>query len=261
MRRQLPIALVFVFGVFMIVQYFVPHEYSEWIYEFLLDWITIIGIFALALGIYSLFHVSVDKMRTRKANWQYAVVTLLGLFLMVYFGFTARTGDSWGLYFVALLSLVLGIGFLTFGAIESQASRRKIGFIAGPALMVAFVLMAVFDPSWKFYFYTSEGLQSSMFRNFFDYIMIPIQSTMFSLLAFFIASAAYRAFRARNVLASLLLIAALIVMLRFNPFLGPVGEYIAQTANWLLNVTWLWQRKPPGLVHQGSRSDFSAQHR
>ena len=236
MRRQLPLALVFIFGVFMIVQYFVPHEYSEWIYEFLLDWITIIGIFALALGIYSLSHVSVDKIRTRKPNWQYAVVTMLGLFVMVYFGFTSRVGDSWGLYFVALIALVLGISFLTWGAIERQAARRKIGFIAGLAMLATFVLVAVFDPTWKFFFYTSEGLQSAMFRNFFDYIMIPIQSTMFSLLAFFIASAAYRAFRARNVLATLLLASALIVMLRFNPFLGPVGEYIAQTANWLLNV-------------------------
>jgi hypothetical protein len=75
-----------------------------------------------------------------------------------------------------------------------------------------------------------------MFRHFFDYIMIPIQATMFSLLAFFIASAAYRAFRARSLLASLLLVAALIVMLRFNPYLGPLSDLMEKTASWLLNV-------------------------
>ena len=75
-----------------------------------------------------------------------------------------------------------------------------------------------------------------MFVHFFDYILIPIQATMFSLLAFFIASASYRAFRARSLLASLLLVAALIIMLRFNPYLGFVGEYIERTATWLLNV-------------------------
>ncbi len=37
-------------------------------------------------------------------------------------------------------------------------------------------------------------------------------------------------------MASLLLAAALIVMLRFNPYLGPVGTVIADTASWLLNV-------------------------
>ncbi|MFQ6008087.1 MAG: hypothetical protein ACE5K8_03960 [Candidatus Zixiibacteriota bacterium] len=183
MRRQIPLALVFIFGVFMIFQYFVPHESSEWIYEFLLDWIYIIGIFALALGIWSLIRVSFDKIKYRRPNWGYPIITLSGLFLMIFFGFTGYRDGSWG-----------------------------------------------------FYFMTAEGLSNPMFRHFFDYIMIPIQATMFALLAFFIASAAYRAFRARNILASLLLLAALIVMLRFNPYLGPVGPLIADASTWLLNV-------------------------
>jgi hypothetical protein len=183
MRRQIPLALVFVFGVFMIFQYFVPHENSEWVYEFLLDWIYIIGIFALALGIWSLVRVSVDKVRYKRPNWGYPIITLAGLFLMIFFGFTGYRDGSWG-----------------------------------------------------FYFMTAEGLSNPMFRHFFDYIMIPIQATMFALLAFFIASAAYRAFRARNILASLLLLAALIVMLRFNPYLGPIRSVVADASTWLLNV-------------------------
>ncbi|MEW5995232.1 MAG: hypothetical protein AB1744_12695 [Candidatus Zixiibacteriota bacterium] len=183
MRRQIPLFLVFLFGVFMIFQYFVPHEASEWVYEFLLDWIYIIGIFALALGIWSLIRVSGQKIKARRENWGYPIITLAGLFLMIFFGFT---------------------GFR--------------------------------DGEWGFHFMTQEGLRNPMFVHFFDYIMIPIQSTMFALLAFFIASAAYRAFRARNILATLLLLAALIVMLRFNPYLGPIQSIVAQASTWLLNV-------------------------
>jgi hypothetical protein len=80
------------------------------------------------------------------------------------------------------------------------------------------------------------GLESYMYRHFFSFIMIPIQATMFALLAFFIASAAYRAFRARSILATVLLLGALVVMLRFNPFLGPLGEPMAKLADWILNV-------------------------
>jgi hypothetical protein len=177
MKRQLPLLLVLIFGLFGIVQYFIPHEKSEWMYEYLLDWIYIIGIFALALGIWSLLRVSWDKIKHKRQNWPYSVVTLVGLFAMIFFGFN---------YF------------------------RD--------------------------FFNSAGLQNYMFRAFFDYIMIPIQSTMFSLLAFFIASAAYRAFRARSLLATLLLISALIIMLRFNPYLGFIGDYMEKTALWLLNV-------------------------
>ena len=161
MKRQLPLVMVFIFGVFMIFQYFVPHESSEWVFEFLLDWVYIIGIFALALGIWSLIRVSWDKVQKRKENWPYALVTLFGLVAMIFFGF-----------------------------------------------------------DYGRHFFSSAGLENFMFRHFFDYIMIPIQATMFSLLAFFIASAAYRAFRARSLLASLLLVAALIVMLRFFPYFG-----------------------------------------
>ena len=93
MKRQLPLALVFLFGTFMMFQNFVPHENSQWVYEFLLDWIMIIGIFALALGIWSLFTVSLDKVSEQKPNWGYSYVTLAGLFGMMIFGFTARTGE------------------------------------------------------------------------------------------------------------------------------------------------------------------------
>ena len=178
MKRQLPLVMVFIFGVFMIFQYFVPHESSEWVFEFLLDWVYIIGIFALALGIWSLIRVSWDKVQKRKENWPYALVTLFGLVAMIFFGF-----------------------------------------------------------DYGRHFFSSAGLENFMFRHFFDYIMIPIQATMFSLLAFFIASAAYRAFRARSLLASLLLVAALIVMLRFFPYFGDSFlEAMNRMATWLLNV-------------------------
>ncbi len=235
MKRQIPFLLVFVAGIFMIIQYFVPHRSSEVAYEFLLDWIMIIGIFALALGIYSLYKVSVDKIKSRKEGWVYSYVTLIGLFVMVAFGFTARVGESWGLYFLWVILCLATLFSLIQINVVSDAGRKKMWAGIGGALLIGSILVAVFDDAWQFYFYTAEGLQNTMFRRFFDYVMMPILATMFALLAFFIASAAYRAFRARNLLASLLLIAALIVMMRFNPYI-PGAEVVAQTSNWLMNV-------------------------
>jgi hypothetical protein len=47
----------------------------------------------------------------------------------------------------------------------------------------------------------------------YNAVNAPLASTMFALLAFFIASAAFRAFRARNVEATLLLLTAILMMI------------------------------------------------
>lgn len=54
--------------------------------------------------------------------------------------------------------------------------------------------------------------RTSLFQNLFNAILLPVQATMFALLAFYLASAAFRAFRARSLDAIVLLIAAVIVM-------------------------------------------------
>jgi len=56
-------------------------------------------------------------------------------------------------------------------------------------------------------------IQGSPFSWAYDYIMLPITATMFALLAFFVASAAFRAFRAKNIEAMLLLGTAFIILL------------------------------------------------
>ncbi len=50
--------------------------------------------------------------------------------------------------------------------------------------------------------------ENSAFGWLYSYILVALSSTMFSILAFFVASAAYRAFRARSLEATVLLTAA-----------------------------------------------------
>lgn len=53
----------------------------------------------------------------------------------------------------------------------------------------------------------------SWFDYGYEYVFKPTSATIFALLAFFIASASYRAFRAKNVDATILLVTAMIILL------------------------------------------------
>ncbi len=97
---------------------------------------------------------------------------------------------------------------------------------------------------------TSPGLRlhlatlddGSWFQWIFHTIFYPLSSTMFALLAFFIASAAYRAFRAHSLHATLLLTAGVIVMFGQIPlgdsltaFLPPDWR-VSQLSEWIIAV-------------------------
>jgi hypothetical protein len=77
-----------------------------------------------------------------------------------------------------------------------------------------------------------EGPQGSLTSRIFQYVLFPLQATIFSLLAFFVASAAYRAFRVRSWESALLVITGVIVLL------GQVPLWVALTSfkEWILEV-------------------------
>ena len=64
--------------------------------------------------------------------------------------------------------------------------------------------------------------EGSAFYWMFNYIYLPLAGTMFALLAFFVASASYRAFRIRHFGATLLLISGVLLMIGRVP----IGEII-----------------------------------
>ncbi len=75
----------------------------------------------------------------------------------------------------------------------------------------------------------------------YQYLYSALTSTMFSMLAFFVGSASYRAFRARNVQATLLLISGFLVMGGRVPLLDRIAGLFTDSpifsnlANWIMN--------------------------
>ena len=81
--------------------------------------------------------------------------------------------------------------------------------------------------------------EKSVFNWFFINVYVPMQSMMFALLAFYIASAAFRAFRIRSVQAALLAITAVIVMIGRVPIGEAIWKDFSNFAEWIMNVPQL----------------------
>ncbi len=154
-KRTIPLLIVFGIGVLAFVQDYVPHPLSTAFRDEMNTWTIVIGGFAMFLGIYSLMHMHVTRVRRKMPGWGYSIFVFIGAIVMVAVGLFS---DS--------------IGTLAAGT-PNEVSLYDWGY---------------------------------------DYVFVPCSATVFSILAFFMASAAFRTFRARNFAAGLLLAAAIIVM-------------------------------------------------
>ena len=104
--------------------------------------------------------------------------------------------------------------------------KKESDWFYASVTIASFLLIVVVG----FFFSGGRSFQDPGTR--FDWLYInlytPLMATMFAMLAFFVASASYRAFRARNAQATVLLVAAFIVMLGRTPF-----------GDWLSSIVFL----------------------
>ncbi|MGR3320213.1 MAG: hypothetical protein ACUZ8O_17240 [Candidatus Anammoxibacter sp.] len=85
-------------------------------------------------------------------------------------------------------------------------------------------------------FFWNDKQADTMFDWVYYYIQVPAGATIFSILAFFIASSAYRTFRARTWESTILLITAIIVMLGRVPIGALISQHIPVAADWIMAV-------------------------
>jgi hypothetical protein len=138
--------------------------------------------------------------------------------------------DTW-LIIVAAFALPLG-AVNVFMINFSKISQRRKGWPYSIVILAGLVVMGAIGVAGA---YRQDSIRQ--FQYLFQNIVSPLQSTMFSLLSFYVASAAYRAFRARNLDAAILLVSAIVVMLGRIPF-GDMLSHGSMTplSEWLMTI-------------------------
>jgi hypothetical protein len=113
-----------------------------------------------------------------------------------------------------------------------KVKRRVKGWGFSVIILLSFAIMTAFG----LFGGQGERADGSLhpFTWVFQFAFSPLQATMFSLLAFYVASASYRAFRVKNVEATLLLVGALIIMVGRIPLGQMIDPIVPKAAEWVM---------------------------
>jgi hypothetical protein len=154
---------------------------------------------------------------------------------------------------IAVFAFFLGGGNLVrihFNRVYQKRHDWEFSIVTliGFAVMLAFGLLKLGNPG---------GIESdvtapnSWFGIVFSSVITPLSSTMYALLAFFVASASYRAFRAKNREATILLVAAFIILLG-QTVIGTVATMWVPEEFSLLQIPnmAIWIMSSPNLAGQ-----------
>jgi len=134
---------------------------------------------------------------------------------------------QWAIIITAF-AYVLGVANIARISLHT-VRRRQRDWQYKAVLVIALVLMA---SAGIIFGIESGGAFDWAYLNMY----VPMQATMFSLLAFYIASAAYRAFRARSPEATFLLVTAAIVMLGRVPIGEKIWSGFPDLTEWIMEV-------------------------
>lgn len=129
---------------------------------------------------------------------------------------------------LSAFALVLGIGNL-LGHHIMIIKRKRTGWQYSIVTILSMFLMAI---AGLFFGIDEKSLYQKIYLN----VLSPLGATMFALLAYYMTSAAYRAFRARSLEAGLLLGAAFVVMIGFMPIGYFVYPRLPDFAEWLMRI-------------------------
>ncbi len=159
--------------------------------------------------------------------------------------------DTAAQFNTVITTMAFGIGLLSLGMTHTRILvQRKTGWYLSIFFFFA-VAMGVIAGVGK---YEDPGTAARATSDFFVLrVIASVNSAIFSLLAFYMAAAAYRAFRVKTAEAALMMTSALIVMLGQTPFGSYLTSWMGEqySALWLPNIAGWILRVPNTSVFRG----------
>jgi hypothetical protein len=163
------------------------------------------------------------------------VITFLaGMVMLVEYFFKVQfVSDVAGIlmnFGIVIAAFALGLGAANLLIIHGRHIKKrtpKQWYFSAWLFVVMFTFIAIG---------VSSTVNAPAYVWLFQNTLVPVSTTTYSLLAFFIASAAYRAFRFRTMEGAVLLVSGVILMLGNIPMVSISIPVIADLADWINKV-------------------------
>ena len=134
-----------------------------------------------------------------------------------------------------LYVMALGLGYIAIvrlhGGYIAKRVKHPQHWIWSAWLLVVLAIVTVIGLPWF-----GLGMRSAQITFFYQSVLLPLRGAMYAVVSFYIASAAYRVFLARNKEAAVMLGCSFIIMLTNAPVGELLGPWIGQLGTWLLSV-------------------------
>ena len=268
MKKTAPLVLGVIVGLYAAAEFYIPDWHVRWLTQELQTWASIIAAFAYILGGVNLVQVNYPKIRRRDPDWQYKVVLVVAAGMMLVAGIkwhklylggetgqlhVEKQGAPAGKAIVEIDApddVMVKVGpnaaapardaagkpyrvTVDAGAVPVRVYRRVAGYRDYDTTITVgsgAVATVEADPAMLW------GAQGRVYEWLYDHVFAPCNQTMFALLAFFVVSAAFRAFRMRNVEATLLLGSAIILMIAAAPMGQALSPGLVDVGQWILDI-------------------------
>jgi hypothetical protein len=173
-RIEIPIAITIICTLLQIIPFYIEVKPLESFSDTFRSWMILVATCALFLGAASLTLLHSKKIQRRSLGWQYSILTLVSMVLIMLAGLPIPE---------------MGLG--------------------------------VDNPVFDF-----------LFKN----ILTPLGATMYSIIAFFITSAAYRSFRARSNEATVVLVAGILMICYNAPLMTSIWPGFTPIGDWIFSI-------------------------
>ncbi len=137
-----------------------------------------------------------------------------------------NTTNAWNSFSSALGFMIGAIAIVRYHL--SVIKRKKANWGLSVYMLVLIVFVSLYG--------LAVGYMDPGYRWFMNNMSTPASSVIYALLGFYIASAAYRAFRMRTFESTVLLVAGMIVLLGRAPLITAVLPPVSTFSTWLVDI-------------------------